>query len=201
VELGVVLARPLLIHCVKLDESDVDFIAHYGCPVAHCPASNAVMGHGIAPVRALLDAGAVVGLGSDSSASNDQMDMLGEARLASLMQSAGLQRPDVLSTAEALALATIGGARALGLDEKVGSIEVGKDADLAAFPFDPVRAATLGPETAALAVAGTPAVLVTVAGRPRVRDGTVLGLDRMLAGRVRDSAAALVAWRHSLPAR
>ncbi|MFI5249841.1 MAG: amidohydrolase family protein [Gemmatimonadales bacterium] len=201
VELGVVLARPLLIHCVKLDASDVDFIAHYGCPVAHCPASNAVLGHGIAPVRELLDAGAVVGLGSDSAASNDQMDMLGEARLASLMQSARLQRSGVLSTAEALAMATTGGARALGLDEKVGSIEVGKEADLAAFPLDPVRAATLGPEAAALAVAGMPAVLVTVAGRPRVRHGKVLGLDPLLAGRVSDSATALVAWRHSLPAR
>jgi cytosine/adenosine deaminase-related metal-dependent hydrolase len=199
VELGVVLARPLLIHCVTLDASDVDFIADYGCPVAHCPASNAILGHGIAPVRELLDAGAIVGLGSDSAASNDQMDVLAEARLASLMQSARLHRPDAVSTAEALMLATLGGARALGLDEKVGSIDVGKSADLAAFALDPVRAATLGPEAAALAAAGVPAALVTVAGTVRVRDGVVVGLDPMLAGRVSDSAAALVAWRHGLP--
>jgi 5-methylthioadenosine/S-adenosylhomocysteine deaminase len=201
VELGVVLARPLLIHCVKLEESDVDFIAQYGCPVAHCPQSNAVLGHGIAPVRELLDAGVVVGLGSDSAASNDQMDMLGEARLASLMQSARLGRPGVLPAAEALALATIGGARALGLEDRVGSLDVGKDADLAAFPMDPIRAAMLGPEAAVLAVAGTPARLVTVAGQVRVRDGVVLGLDPLFAARVSESAAALAAWRHGLPAR
>jgi 5-methylthioadenosine/S-adenosylhomocysteine deaminase len=201
VELGVVLARPLLIHCVKLEESDVDFIAQYGCPVAHCPQSNAVLGHGIAPVRELLDAGVVVGLGSDSAASNDQMDMLGEARLASLMQSARLGRPGVLPAAEALALATIGGARALGLEDRVGSLDAGKDADLAAFPMDPIRAAVLGPAAAAVAAAGTPARLVTVAGQVRVRDGVVLGLDPLFAARVSESAAALAAWRHGLPAR
>lgn len=201
VELGVVLARPLLIHCVKLEESDVDFIAQYECPVAHCPASNAVLGHGIAPVRELLDAGVVVGLGSDSAASNDRMDMLGEAWLASLMQSARLGRPGVLPAAEALALATIGGARALGLEDRVGSLDVGKEADLAAFPLDPIRAALVGPEAAALGVAGTPARLVTVAGRVRVRDGAVLGLDPLVATRVSESAGALAAWRHGLPAR
>ena len=201
VELGVVLARPLLIHCVTLDESDVDFIAHYGCPVAHCPASNAILGHRIAPVRELLDAGVDVGLGSDSAASNDRMDILGEARLVGLMQSARLHRPDAVSTAEALVLATLGGARALGLDDTVGSLDVGKEADLAAFPLDPVRAATLGPEAAALAVAGTAAALVTVAGQVRVRGGAVVGLDPLLAGRVSDSAAALVAWRRGLPPR
>ena len=201
VELGVVVARPLLIHCAKLDASDVDFIAQYGCPVAHCPASNAVLGHGIAPVRELLDAGAVVGLGSDSAASNDHMDMLGEAHLASMLQSARLGRPGALPAPEALALATIGGARALGLEDRVGSLDVGKEADLAAFPLDPMQAAMLGPEAAALRLAGTPAALVTVAGHVRVRGGRVLGLDPMLGARVSGSAAALAAWRHGLPAR
>ncbi len=202
VELGVVVARPLLIHCVKLEESDIDFIAQYGCPVAHCPASNAILGHGVAPVRELLDAGVVVGLGSDSAASNDRMDMLAEARLAMLLQNARLRRPDALNVPDALALATIGGARALGLDDRVGSLEVGKDADLAAFSLDAIRdAATLAPESAALAAAGSPAALVTVAGQPRVRHGEVLGIDPALAARVKTSAAHLVAWRQSLPPR
>jgi cytosine/adenosine deaminase-related metal-dependent hydrolase len=200
VELGVVVARPLLIHCVKLEASDIDFIAQYDCPVAHCPASNAMLGHGIAPIRELLDAGAVVGLGSDSAASNDRMDMLAEARLAIAFQNARLGRPDALPVREALALATIGGARALGLDDRVGSLEVGKDADLAAFALDAIRgAASLAPEAAALAAAGTPATLVTVAGHPRVRNGQVLGLDSGLVGRVTRSAADLAAWRQGLP--
>lgn len=202
VELGVVLARPLLIHCVKLDESDIAFIAHYGCPVAHCPTSNAVLGHGIAPLRELLDAGVVVGLGTDSAASNDRMDMLGEARLATLLQGTRLQRPDALPTREALALATIGGARALGLDDRVGSLDVGKEADLAAFSLDTIRGATLlEPEAAALAAVGTPATLVTVAGQPRVSRGQILGLDPSLAARVSRSAADLATWRQSLPPR
>jgi 5-methylthioadenosine/S-adenosylhomocysteine deaminase len=200
VELGVVVARPLLIHCVKLEASDIDFIAQYDCPVAHCPASNAMLGHGIAPIRELLDAGAVVGLGSDSAASNDRMDMLAEARLAIAFQNARLGRPDALPVREALALATIGGARALGLDDRIGSLEVGKDADLAAFALDAIRgAASLAPEAAALAAAGTPATLVTVAGHPRVRNGQVLGLDFALVGRVTRSAADLAAWRQGLP--
>ena len=135
VELGVVLARPLLIHCVQVDESDIAFISQYACPVAHCPGSNAVLRHGTAPLREMLDAGVVVGLGSDSAASNDRTDIVEEARLATMLQSARLQRPDVVSPAEAIELATIGGARALGLDDRIGSLEVGKDADLAAFSF------------------------------------------------------------------
>jgi len=200
VELGVVVAHPLLIHCVKLDESDIDFIAEHRCPVAHCPASNAWLGHGIAPLRELLDAGAVVGLGSDSAASNDRMDVLGEARLANLLQSARLHRPDVLPPAEALALATIGGARALGLDDRIGSLEVGKEADLAAFALDTIPGvASLAPEAAALAAAGTPARFVTVAGEVRVREGRILGFDPAIAERVAASAAALATWRQSLP--
>ena len=92
VELGVVLARPLLIHCVQVDETDIAFIAQYGCPVAHCPASNAALRHGIAPLREMLDAGVVVGLGSDSAASNDRTDILEEARLAASFQSSRLHR-------------------------------------------------------------------------------------------------------------
>jgi len=199
VELGVVLARPLLIHCVHVDETDIAFIAEHGCPVAHCPASNAILGHGIAPVRELLDAGAVVGLGSDSMASNDRMDLLGEARLATWCQAARLHRPGALSDTEALTLATLGGARALGLERRVGSLEPGKDADLAAFGIPAAQATALAdPWTAALAAAGTPAMLVTVAGRERVRDGQVVDLDAGLAARVGASAEALAAWRRSL---
>ncbi|MFL5578478.1 MAG: amidohydrolase family protein [Gemmatimonadaceae bacterium] len=196
-ELGVdVLARPLLIHCVKLDASDVAFIAESGCPVAHCPASNAKLGHGVAPLVELLDAGVTVGLGTDSVASNNRMDLLDEARLAALMQRARTGRPDALPAAAALELATLGGARALGLDYRVGSLEVGKDADLAAFPLAGPRAAPVhDPVAAALfAIAGTPASLVTVAGTLRVADGRLAGADPDLPVRVQRSADALREW-------
>jgi cytosine/adenosine deaminase-related metal-dependent hydrolase len=201
VELGVLLAQPLLIHCVKVDDTDVAFIAEYGCAVAHCPASNAMLGHGVAPVRQMLDAGVVVGLGSDSLASNDRLDILGEARLTMLFQNAHLHRPDALSPTEVISLATIGGARALGLESRVGSLEPGKAADLAVFTVPTGRRAALDdPWEAIWAAASTPAALVIVAGQERVRDGRVAGIDSAaLAARVRQSAAALAAWRHSLP--
>jgi 5-methylthioadenosine/S-adenosylhomocysteine deaminase len=203
VELGVVLGRPLLIHCVRVDETDIAFIAEYGCPVAHCPTSNAVLGHGVAPLREMLDAGVIVGLGSDSLASNDRLDILAEGRQALLQQRARLNRPTALASAEALTLATLGGARALGLDARVGTLEPGKVADLAAFPLTSDRLlSTEDPWVAALAAADHRATLVTVAGRELVRDGCLQGVDTAaLRSRVAASAAALVAWRQHLPSR
>jgi cytosine/adenosine deaminase-related metal-dependent hydrolase len=197
VELGVAqIARPLLIHGVTFDASDVHFVAEYGCPVAHCPASNAKLGHGVAPLAELLTAGAVVGLGSDSVASNNRMDILDEARQAVLLQRARTGRHDVLAAHQALELATLGGARALGLDSRVGSLEVGKDADLAAFRLDEPRGIAAGNVAATLvySLAGRRAALVTVAGRELVRDGVVLGADPALPARVAATTDALRRW-------
>ena len=192
VELGVVLAHPLLIHCVHVDETDIAFIAENHCPVAHCPASNAKLGHGVAPVRAMLDAGVAVGLGSDSVASNNMMDLLGEARQAALAQ-------NVASARQALFLATMGGAQALGLGTRIGSLEAGKDADLAAFPLDGPRGTpAYDAETALVyALPGTVARFVCVAGRELVRDGRLVAgtLDGAVTERVRSSSRALRAWR------
>jgi cytosine/adenosine deaminase-related metal-dependent hydrolase len=205
VELGVVLAHPLLIHCVQVDETDIAFIAEHQCPVAHCPASNAKLGHGIAPVRAMLDAGVVVGLGSDSMASNNAMDLLAEARQAALMQNAAVGRPDALRKREALRLATLGGAQALRLEGRIGSLEAGKEADLAAFPLDGMRAIPSADPEAALvfALPGTVARFVCVAGRPLVRDGRLVAgtLDGAVTERVRASARALQAWRDEAQGR
>jgi cytosine/adenosine deaminase-related metal-dependent hydrolase len=196
--LGVLEARPLLIHCVRLAEGDVERIARSGSAVAHCPTANAKLGHGIAPIRELLDAGVRVGLGSDSVASNNRMDLLEDARLAALFQSARLARHDALTTAEALRLATLGGAMALGLGDRVGSLEVGKDADLAAFSLDTARGVPIhDPEAAALyALRGSDATFVSVAGRVLVRDGSVSGAaaDPGLPSRVQSHADALQEW-------
>jgi len=197
VELGVDIARPLLIHCVQLDASDIAFIAERGCPVVHCPTSNAKLGHGIAPIAELLAAGATVALGTDSAASTGRrIDILAEARLAVLMQRARLGRPDALDARRALEMATLGGARALGLDDRVGSLEVGKMADLAAFDIGHARGGVDVDPVSALvfAMAGERATFVTVAGRELVRDGRVLHADPALAGRVAHVSAALARW-------
>ncbi|HTD59471.1 MAG TPA: amidohydrolase family protein, partial [Gemmatimonadaceae bacterium] len=205
VELGVVLAHPLLIHCVQVDETDIAFIAENHCPVAHCPASNAKLGHGVAPVRAMLDAGVVVGLGSDSVASNNAMDLLAEARQAALMQNAAVGRPDALGMREALRLATMGGAQALRLEGRIGSLEAEKDADLAAFALDGVRATpSVDPEAALVfALPGAVARFVCVAGRELVRDGRLVAgtLDGAVTERVRASSRALEAWRDEAQGR
>jgi 5-methylthioadenosine/S-adenosylhomocysteine deaminase len=194
--LGVLDVQPLLIHCVRVDDADIRAIAEHECGVAHCPASNARLAHGIAPLLELLAAGVNVGLGSDSVASSDRMDLLDEARLALLFTTARTQRVDALTAAGALELATIGGARALGIAHEVGSLEVGKAADLAAFPIGAASRSPIHDPSAAavLALAGTPASFVAVAGRVLVRDGAPLAHDPSLAARVQATADRLQLW-------
>jgi 5-methylthioadenosine/S-adenosylhomocysteine deaminase len=141
---GVLGAHALLIHCIRCDDSDIATILKHRCGVATCPVSNATLGHGAARVQAMLLDDVRVGVGTDSMASNERMDVLAESRLA--LGSRSTERT-------AWELATLGGARALGLDHVVGTLEPGKQADLAAFP--------VGAE----AGAPTNAVFVAVAGR------------------------------------
>jgi 5-methylthioadenosine/S-adenosylhomocysteine deaminase len=195
-EQGVLGERTLLIHCVRLDAEDIATIARHGAAVAHCPASNAKLGHGIAPLCELLAAGVRVGLGSDSVASNNRMDIAEEARLAILMQCARIGDPTCIDSRAALELATLGGARALGLDAETGSLEPGKAADLAAFPLSDERGTPLIDPIAALlfALAGRRASFVAVAGRVLVRDGRVLGEDAGLRERVQRTGELLAEW-------
>ncbi|MEK7401329.1 MAG: amidohydrolase family protein [Gemmatimonadota bacterium] len=192
---GVLERRPLLIHCVRVDANDIERIAKTGCGLAHCPVSNAKLGHGVAPLLAMLDAGLAVGLGSDSMASNNQMDLLAESRAAILAQRAASGRHDVLNAGAALALATIGGARALGLEDDIGSLEPGKSADLAAFPLTGTRGPVHDPAAALVfALPGTHASLVTVDGRELVRESRLVAQDAGLAARVDDTARRMREW-------
>jgi 5-methylthioadenosine/S-adenosylhomocysteine deaminase len=188
-------ARPLLIHCVRADADDVGVIARHDCAVAHCPASNAKLGHGIAPLTALLRAGVRVGFGSDSVASNNRMDLLDEARLAILLQRAAAGSPSIVTATEALELATLGGARALGHEGEIGSLDVGKSADLAAFSLDHARSVPVyDPATALVfSASGRAANFVAVAGRPVVRESR-LGGDVASVPPTGDAARALVEW-------
>jgi len=192
--LEVLAARPLLIHCVRVDDDDIALVARAQCSIAHCPVSNAKLGHGIAPLLAFLEANIRVGFGSDSMASNNRMDILEEARVALLFQRARLGQFGELDADTVLRLATLGGAQALGMDGTVGSLDVGKFADLAAFPLvdaapvhDPVVAAVF-------ALAGTPASFVAVAGRVLVGEGVLVGRDPTLEQRVQYGADALQDW-------
>jgi len=134
--LGVLDARPLLIHCVDVDDEDIAMIADAGCAIAHCPVANAKLGHGLAPLPRFRDSGIVVGIGTDSVASNNRLDLLEEARIGALLQRAAARRPDALPPEELLRLCTLDGARALGMDDRIGSLQPGKDADLCAVSID-----------------------------------------------------------------
>ncbi len=191
---GVLDTRPLLIHCVRVDAQDLRLIALSGASVAHCPVANAILGHGIAPVMEMRAAGITVGLGTDSVASNNRLDLLEEARAAQLFQRARLGSAGELSNADALRLATLDGARALGLEARVGSLEPGKDADLCAVSLAGAHVLPVHDPLAALlhSARASDVVLTAVRGEILYRDGRVLSLDAAaLGGRVLAMAEAL----------
>lgn len=117
-------------HCVHVNEEDIKLLAANGIGVAHNPGSNLKLASGIAPLIALMDKGVAVGLGTDGAASNNNLDVLEEARLAALVHKCASSDPTAIPAQAALRLATMGGAEALGLQEQIGSLEVGKQADL-----------------------------------------------------------------------
>ena len=145
--LGVLGSNLIGVHAVHLDEADIELLARHGCSVAHCPTSNMKLASGIAPVPRLLAAGVPVGLGTDGAASNNRLDLLQEMRHAALLAKVGSLDATAVPAHAALRMATLGGARALGMDDRIGSIEKGKCADLCALDlsapqcrpcFDPV---------------------------------------------------------------
>lgn len=194
---GILAVRPLLIHAVRADAPDIAAMVRHRCSVAHCPASNAKLAHGIAPLLELLDAGVDVGLGSDSMASNNRMDLLGEGRLASLQQRLRTRRVDAVPSVQVLELATRGGARALGLGASVGALTTGLQADLAAFDLQELAGPVHEVAAALVHAGGSPARRTVVAGRVLVRDGVLLREDPALATRVQQHADTLARWRRA----
>lgn len=133
---GILETKPLLAHCVTVSDTDIETIFATGSKIAHCPKSNAKFGHGYAPFERFCDLGVTVGLGSDSVASNNLCDMIEEGRFAALAARNRAGRKRFVTPREVLSAATIGGAAALGLENKIGSLEAGKQADLAIISLD-----------------------------------------------------------------
>ena len=162
-------------HCVKLNSSEIELFARTGTGIAHCPCSNCRLGSGIAPIRAMRNAGVKVGLGVDGSASNDAGNLVAEARQAMLLQRVA-NGADAMSAREALEIATLGGARVLGRSD-CGSIEVGKRADIAVWDMSGVEAAGSW-DRVALLLAGPMRVRdLIVEGRQVVQDGQMVTID------------------------
>ena len=158
-------------HCVKLDAQEIDLFARSRTGVAHCPCSNCRLGSGIAPVRAMRDAGVRVGLGVDGSASNDMGNLIGEARQAMLMQRVQ-GGADKMAAREALEIATVGGAAVLGRDD-IGRLAPGMRADIAVWDVSGIESA-----------GSWDAAAILLAGPTRVRDLFVEGRRVVDAGRV-----------------
>ena len=180
-------------HCVKLNGQEIDLFAKTRTGVVHCPCSNCRLGSGIAPVRAMRDAGVPVGLGVDGSASNDAGNLAQEARQAMLLQRVA-QGADAMSAREALEIATRGGAEVLGRED-CGQIAPGKQADIAIWDVSGIESAGSW-DPAALLLAGPVKVRdLLVKGRQVVRDGhlTTVDLPRVverqnhLAGRLMEA--------------
>ena len=167
------------VHAVHLEDHEIQLLARHGCSVAHCPASNLKLASGIAPLAQMLQRGVNVGLGTDGAASNNRLDILQEMRLASLLSKGSSGRAEAIDAHQALRMATLNGARALGLDGETGSIEAGKSADLCAIDAsDSLLAPCYDPVSLLAHSAGREHVSdVWVAGKSCVSNGSLLHCD------------------------
>jgi 5-methylthioadenosine/S-adenosylhomocysteine deaminase len=125
-------------HGVHLLPSEIDMLSGHGCHIAHCPSSNLKLGSGIAPISSMLKNNVNVGIGTDGAASNNRLDMFAEIRLAALLAKGVSEDPTTVPAHQALEMATINAAKALGLDDKIGSIEIGKKADIVAIKLSDI---------------------------------------------------------------
>jgi cytosine/adenosine deaminase-related metal-dependent hydrolase len=185
--LGVLELKPLLIHCVGVDGADIELLARTAARVAHCPKSNAKLGHGVAPLKALLDAGVSVGLGTDSVASNNTCDLIEEARFAALLHRAAHRDASLLSPDDLLRMMTLDGARCLGLERQCGSLEAGKEADLVVINLARAHASPHYDPAAAVvwSCSARDVVLTMVKGKVLFDGGRVTVFDE---GKVMESA-------------
>ena len=171
---GILGPEVLMVHCVYLTDRDIRMAKHYDLKVSHNPVSNMYLSSGVARIPRMLESGITVGLGTDGPASNNSQDMVELLKFTALLQKVHSLDPTVLSADKVLEMATIDGARAIGMEDELGSLEVGKKADL--FVYNPKRTAKSVPNhnpVSTIVYAGTHASVETVFvdGRPLMEDG------------------------------
>ncbi|WP_301101855.1 TRZ/ATZ family hydrolase [Propionivibrio sp.] len=171
--LGLLSPGLIGVHAIHLNADEIALLAEHGCSIAHCPSSNLKLASGIAPITDMVKQGINVGLGTDGAASNNRLDIFQEMRLAALLAKGSSGQAEAVGAHQALRMATLGGAQALGLDAQIGSICIGKAADLCAVN---VNAIGLTP------CYNAASLLVYSAGREHVTDVWVAGQIRVADG-------------------
>ncbi len=181
--LGLATPRLVAVHMTQLMDQEIRFCAAEGIGVVHCPESNLKLASGFCPVAALLDAGVNVALGTDGAASNNDLDMLGELRTAALLAKGVAGSPTAVPAPVALDMATAGGARALGLDADIGTLEAGKYADMFAVDLAAPRTSPVHDVLTQLVYSGSSAQVsdTWVAGRALLKDGRLTTIDEEAA--------------------
>jgi len=190
--LGISGAHVVLAHCVHLATEEMESLAHTKTNVAHCPSSNLKLGSGLARVAEMLARKIPVSLGADGAACNNRLDMFTEMRTAALLQKLA-HGPEVLPAAQVLRMATIDGARAMGLEQEIGSIEMGKRADVIVVDLDRIHSSPARDVVSTLVYsAGASDVRTTIIdGHIVMRDGELTTLDE--AGVIQDANREAVA--------
>jgi 5-methylthioadenosine/S-adenosylhomocysteine deaminase len=178
-DLGLVNASLMAVHAVHVTDNEIGLFADAGVVIAHCPRSNLKLANGIAPIAAYGKAGITVALGTDSAASNNVMDMLGEMRTAALLAKVEARDATALPAAQALRMATLEGAKALGLADSIGSIEAGKWADLACIDLRHINSQPVYDPVSQLVYTVQPHQVsdVWVAGKHQVDNATLGHID------------------------
>jgi 5-methylthioadenosine/S-adenosylhomocysteine deaminase len=177
--LGISGSHVLLAHCVHLDDAEIATLARTNTHVAHCPSSNLKLASGIAPISRLLEQGVSVSLGADGAPCNNRLDMFTEMRTAALLQKVQ-HGPESLKAARALRMATIGGARALGLADEIGSLEIGKRADVIIVNLKRLHSTPRPSDitsTIVYSAQATDVLTVIIDGRFVMRDRALLTID------------------------
>jgi 5-methylthioadenosine/S-adenosylhomocysteine deaminase len=198
---GLLGPRTQCVHMTALGEQDIETVATHGAHVVHCPRSNLKLGAGICPVQKLLDRGINVAIGTDGAASNNRLNMLGEVQTASLIGKAQHGDPKAVDAWTALEMSTLHGARALGQADRLGSIEVGKAADLIAVDLSGVQHLPRHDLASSLvyATSGSEVRWSWVAGKPLVSEGKLQTLDYTdLTARAERWSEQLGAFRQTL---
>jgi 5-methylthioadenosine/S-adenosylhomocysteine deaminase len=177
--LGLLGPSLVAVHMTQLEDAEIEAMARANAHVVHCPESNLKLASGFCPTARLLDAGVNVALGTDGAASNNDLDMMGEIQTTALLGKGVAGSPSALPAYTALRMATLNGARALGIDQETGSLEIGKSADIVALDLrDPDTQPVYHPASQIVYAAGRDQVKqVWVAGRQLIRDGESTTLD------------------------